>query len=51
MKVFGRTDESAVFRELNQELYASSSRLQFISGLIQPAVMFVSPASTTLPLL
>jgi len=43
VKVFGRADESvAVFRELNGELYASSFKAQFISGLIQPAMMFVS---------
>ena len=43
VKVFGRADESvAVFRELNGELYTSSFKAQFISGLIQPAMMFVS---------
>ncbi len=43
VKVFGRTDESvAVFRELNEQLYASSFKAQFISGLIQPAMMFVA---------
>jgi ATP-binding cassette subfamily B multidrug efflux pump len=43
VKVFGRTDESvAVFRELNQELYTSSFKAQFISGLIQPAMMFIA---------
>jgi ATP-binding cassette subfamily B protein len=40
---FGRTDDSvAVFRELNEELYASSFKAQFISGLIMPAMMFVA---------
>ena len=43
VKVFGRTDESvAAFRELNEQLYASSFKAQFISGLIQPAMMFVA---------
>ena len=43
VKVFGRSDESvAAFRELNEQLYASSFKAQFISGLIQPAMMFVA---------
>ncbi len=43
VKVFGRTDESvAAFRELNEKLYASSFKAQFISGLIQPAMMFIA---------
>ena len=43
VKVFGRTDESvAAFRELNEQLYTSSFKAQFISGLIQPAMMFVA---------
>ena len=43
VKVFGRTDESvAAFRDLNAELYASSFKAQFISGLIQPAMMFIA---------
>ena len=43
VKVFGRSDESvAAFRELNEELYVSSFKAQFISGLIQPAMMFVA---------
>jgi ATP-binding cassette, subfamily B, multidrug efflux pump len=43
VKVFGRTDESvSAFRELNGQLYASSFRAQFISGLIQPAMMFIA---------
>ncbi|MEO8107620.1 MAG: ABC transporter ATP-binding protein, partial [Actinomycetes bacterium] len=43
VKVFGRSDESvAAFRELNDELYVSSFKAQFISGLIQPAMMFVA---------
>ncbi|MEP7016861.1 MAG: ABC transporter ATP-binding protein [Actinomycetota bacterium] len=41
--VFGRKDESvAAFRELNAELYTSSFKAQFISGLIQPSMMFVA---------
>jgi ATP-binding cassette subfamily B multidrug efflux pump len=41
--VFGRTDDSvAEFRELNDELYTSSFKAQFISGLIMPAMMFVA---------
>ena len=43
LKVFGRSDESVMaFRELNEQLYASSFKAQFISGLIQPAMMFVA---------
>nr|WP_231954891.1 ABC transporter ATP-binding protein [Actinoplanes derwentensis] len=43
VKVFGRQAESsAVFQEHNDKLYASSFRAQFISGLIQPAMMFIS---------
>ena len=43
VKVFGRTDESvATFRELNEQLYTSSFKAQFISGLIQPAMMFIA---------
>jgi ATP-binding cassette subfamily B protein len=43
VKVFGRTDETvAAFRELNEQLYVSSFKAQFISGLIQPAMMFVA---------
>jgi ATP-binding cassette subfamily B multidrug efflux pump len=41
--VFGRKEESvAAFRELNDQLYTSSFKAQFISGLIQPSMMFVS---------
>ncbi|HET6529085.1 MAG TPA: ABC transporter ATP-binding protein [Actinoplanes sp.] len=40
--VFGRQREAAeTFAEHNQALYASSFRAQFISGLIQPAMMFI----------
>jgi ATP-binding cassette subfamily B multidrug efflux pump len=43
VKVFGRQHEAAeTFREHNDKLYASSFRAQFISGLIQPAMMFIS---------
>ena len=43
VKVFGRKDESVMaFRELNEQLYVSSFRAQFISGLIQPAMMFIA---------
>jgi ATP-binding cassette, subfamily B, multidrug efflux pump len=43
VKVFGRQNEAAeTFRTHNDRLYASSFRAQFISGLIQPAMMFIS---------
>ena len=43
VKVFDRTDETvAAFRELNEKLYVSSFKAQFISGLIMPAMMFVA---------
>jgi ATP-binding cassette subfamily B protein len=42
VKVFGRQQEAAAtFEEHNRALYASSFRAQFISGLIQPAMMFI----------
>jgi ATP-binding cassette, subfamily B, multidrug efflux pump len=42
VKVFGRQKESReIFEEHNASLYASSFRAQFISGLIQPATMFI----------
>jgi ATP-binding cassette subfamily B protein len=42
VKVFGRQREaSETFEEHNQRLYESSFRAQFISGLIQPAMMFI----------
>jgi ATP-binding cassette subfamily B multidrug efflux pump len=42
VKVFGRQQESAdVFARHNEALYASSFKAQFISGLIQPAMMFI----------
>ena len=43
VKLFGRQDEAVeVFDERNEALYDSSWRAQFISGLIQPTMMFVS---------
>ncbi|GAB3981307.1 ABC transporter ATP-binding protein [Actinoallomurus acanthiterrae] len=42
VKVFGRQKESLeTFREHNDTLYTSSFKAQFISGLIQPAMMFI----------
>jgi ATP-binding cassette subfamily B protein len=42
VKVFGRQREAMeTFDEHNQRLYESSFRAQFISGLIQPAMMFI----------
>ncbi|MBH1936154.1 ABC transporter ATP-binding protein [Streptomyces sp. AV19] len=42
VKVFGRQQESAeVFRRENEELYRAGFKAQFISGLIQPAMMFI----------
>jgi len=42
VKAFGRQDETrAVFAAQNEALYQSSYRAQFISGLIQPAMMFI----------
>jgi ATP-binding cassette subfamily B multidrug efflux pump len=43
VKVFGRQQEAAdTFQTHNDKLYASSFRAQFISGLIQPSMMFLS---------
>ncbi|AGL19969.1 ABC transporter ATP-binding protein [Actinoplanes sp. N902-109] len=43
VRVFGRDREAiATFEEHNDKLFASSFRAQFISGLIQPAMMFIS---------
>ncbi len=43
VQVFGRQEEARKdFEEHNEKLYASSFRAQFISGLIQPAMMFIS---------
>ncbi|OKI10355.1 multidrug ABC transporter ATP-binding protein [Streptomyces sp. CB02923] len=42
VKVFGRQKESAeLFRKQNDELYAAGFKAQFISGIIQPAMMFI----------
>ncbi|MCW2873863.1 MAG: transporter ATP-binding protein [Streptomyces oryziradicis] len=42
VKVFGRAEESATaFREQNEALYRSGFRAQFISGIIQPSMMFI----------
>jgi ATP-binding cassette subfamily B protein len=42
VKVFGRQQESAaIFATQNEALFASSFKAQFISGLIQPAMMFI----------
>jgi ATP-binding cassette subfamily B protein len=42
VKVFGRRDEAeATFTEHNNTLFAASFRAQFISGMIQPAMMFI----------
>jgi ATP-binding cassette subfamily B multidrug efflux pump len=42
VKVFGRQAESAALFEVqNEQLFASSFKAQFVSGLIQPAMMFI----------
>jgi ATP-binding cassette, subfamily B, multidrug efflux pump len=42
VKVFGRQREAAEeFRRENEDLFRSSFRAQFISGLIQPVMMFI----------
>nr|WP_222853922.1 ABC transporter ATP-binding protein [Fodinicola acaciae] len=42
VKVFGRQQESAeTFAKHNETLFNASFRAQFISGLIQPAMMFI----------
>ena len=42
LKVFGRQEEAGeIFAQHNQALFTSSFRAQFISGLIQPAMMFI----------
>ncbi|WP_065961196.1 ABC transporter ATP-binding protein [Streptomyces sparsogenes] len=42
VKVFGRQKESAeLFRVQNEKLYEAGFRAQFISGIIQPAMMFI----------
>ncbi len=43
VKVFGRQEESrAIFDEHNDAVYDASFKAQFISGIIQPTMMFVS---------
>ncbi|CAO5165107.1 Fatty acid ABC transporter ATP-binding/permease protein [Frankia sp. AiPs1] len=42
VRAFGRQAESAeIFREYNEQLYAASWRAQSMSGLMQPAMMFI----------
>jgi ATP-binding cassette, subfamily B, multidrug efflux pump len=42
VKVFGQGENSmATFTEHNEKLFQSSFRAQFISGIIQPAMMFI----------
>ncbi|WEB45776.1 ABC transporter ATP-binding protein/permease [Streptomyces yunnanensis] len=42
VKVFGREKESAaLFREQNDALHSAGFKAQFISGIIQPAMMFI----------
>ncbi|SFF03646.1 ATP-binding cassette, subfamily B [Actinacidiphila alni] len=42
VKVFGRAEESAAaFEEQNEALYRSGFKAQFISGTIQPMMMFI----------
>ncbi|RSM39051.1 ABC transporter ATP-binding protein [Amycolatopsis balhimycina DSM 5908] len=49
VKVFGRRDESgAIFDKQNETLYEASFRAQFISGMIQPAMMFIGNLSYVL---
>jgi ATP-binding cassette subfamily B protein len=43
VKVFGYSDRAvAEFDRLNERMYAASFKAQFISGIIQPAMMFIS---------
>nr|MDT0666105.1 ABC transporter ATP-binding protein [Micromonospora sp. DSM 115978] len=42
VRAFGRQEESAaIFHDYNEQLYATSWRAQFVSGLMQPAMMFI----------
>ncbi len=42
VKVFGREKESAeIFRKENEDLFQAGFKAQFISGVIQPAMMFI----------
>ncbi len=43
VKVFGHSGKAvAEFDELNERMYSASFKAQFISGIIQPAMMFIS---------
>ena len=43
VKLFGRQEEAvSEFDALNEELYQASYRAQFLSGMIQPAMTFIS---------
>ncbi|MFJ5550498.1 ABC transporter ATP-binding protein [Streptomyces sp. NPDC093225] len=43
VKVFGRQKESAdLFAEQNEALYRATFRAQFVSGLMQPVMLFIS---------
>ena len=43
VKAFGRQEESAVsFRECNEKLTRSSTRAQYLSGIVQPLLVFVA---------
>jgi ATP-binding cassette subfamily B multidrug efflux pump len=43
VKLFGRQEEAIkAFDEQNAALYTASAKAQFLSGLIQPAMMFIS---------
>ncbi|MFT4186764.1 MAG: ABC transporter ATP-binding protein [Micrococcaceae bacterium] len=46
VKAFGRQEEAIeIFEESNEKLYQASARAQFISGLIQPVMFFISNLS------
>ena len=43
VKLFGRQEEAvAEFDRRNEQLYEASYRAQFLSGMIQPAISFIS---------
>jgi ATP-binding cassette subfamily B protein len=43
VQLFGRQEEAvAEFDRLNEDLYEASARAQFLSGIIQPAITFIS---------
>ncbi|WP_169515327.1 ABC transporter ATP-binding protein [Amycolatopsis benzoatilytica] len=49
VRVFGRrADSEAIFREHNEALYQASFKASFISGTIQPAMMFIGNLSYVL---